>query len=131
MIEWDEHELLHFIDNTSHELSDDGGLLDQDQVRDTLELDVSKHSVDRFLKYCLSLYTIIFLVDTLVVDVPKTIELEFQLLVVLLIWVDPEEEAITLEGDAVVCAVKLVLWFKNFSRVSHLILVRYYYLENL
>lgn len=107
-----ELELLHSIDNSSHNLSDDGSFLDQDEVACFTKLDVAKDPVHCLGKLRALLDVSEVLVNLLVVNVFKSVQLESQEL-----GVDSEEYVVSNQRNAVLCAMKLELRVYHFPRV--------------
>lgn len=105
-------QLLHSIDNSAHNLSDDGSLLDQDEVACFAKLDVAEDPVHCLGKLRVLLDVSEVLVNLLVVNIFKPVQLESQEL-----GVDSEKDVVSNQRNAVLGAMKLELRVYHFPRV--------------
>ena len=104
--------LFHAIHNSSHNLSNNGSFLDQDEVSCFTKLDVAEDPVHCLGKLRVLLDVSEVLVNLLVVNIFKPVELESQEL-----GVDSEEYVVSEQRNAVVCAMKLEFRVNHFPRV--------------
>ena len=104
--------LFHAVHNTSHNLSDDGSFLDQDEVACFTKLDVAKYPVHCLGKLRVPLDISVVLINLLVVNIFKPIKLEGQEP-----GIDSKEYVVSDERNAVLCAMKLELRANHFPRV--------------
>ena len=104
--------LLHAIHNSSHNLSNNGSFFDQDEGACFTKLDVAEDPVHCLGKLRVLLDVSEVLVNLLVVNIFKPVELESQEL-----GIDSEEYVVSDQRNAVVCAMKLELRVNHFPRV--------------
>ena len=107
-----ELKLLHPIDNPAHNLADDGGLLDQDEVARFTEFDVSKDSVHSLGKFRVLFDVSVVLVNLLVVNILEAVQLKSEKL-----RINPEENVVSNQRNAVIRAMKLEFRVNHFPRV--------------
>lgn len=73
VVEWYEHQLLHSVNGPLQKLTDDGRLLNENQMGDFGKLNVTKYTIDSLLERCRILNLCILLVDIFIVNVAQAI----------------------------------------------------------
>ena len=118
VIKRDKHELFNLVNEALENLPDNRRLLDENEITNRLQFNVTKHTKERFFELCTLLDLSEVAVDLRLIYsiITNSIKLELELL-----GVNPQQNVISADGEALRVQVKVVFWCNELPCVSHIL----------